>query len=139
TWQHQDYPVSHKDLDARHRWLTDPARTAALAAALSDPEWPGDPQIAGWWVWGQCCWIGSGWCEKEISTDAGNAGRGVQSQIPHAGNAGRGVQSKIPHASDAGRGVQSQIPHASDAGRGVHDWFLTLSRRLERCRVYHCD
>ncbi len=124
TWLAQDYPVSHKDLDARHRWLTDPERTKLLSDSLSDPEWPGDARIAGWWVWGQCCWIGSGWCEKELS---------------HAGNAGRGVQSQIPHASDAGRGVQSKIPHASDAGMGVQDWFRTLSRRLERCRIYHCD
>lgn len=21
-----------------------------------------DPKIAGWWVWGMCCWIGAGWC-----------------------------------------------------------------------------
>jgi DNA adenine methylase len=111
TYQWQDYPVSHVDLDARHHWLTDPERTRALQVKLSDPEWPGDAQIAGWWVWGQCCWIGSGWCEK--------------SQIPHAGNAGRGVQSKIPHAGNA--------------GRGVRDWFFFLSQRLERCRVVHAD
>ena len=59
----QDYPVSHIDLAARHRWLTEPARVAALREKLADPEWPGDPQIAGWWLWGQCCWIGSGWCD----------------------------------------------------------------------------
>jgi site-specific DNA-adenine methylase len=120
----QDYPVSHIDLDARHRWLTDPKRTAELQAALSDADWPGDAKVAGWWVWGQCCWIGSGWCD---------------SQIPHASDAGRGVQSKIPHASDAGRGVQSKIPHASDAGRGVLDWLRVLSCRLERVRVNHGD
>jgi hypothetical protein len=123
-----DYPVSHIDLGARHRWLTDPDRTRALAGALQDPEWPGDAQIAGWWVWGQCCWIGSGWCDWFRAgkiPHASDAGRGVQAagQIPHASDAGRGVQAagKIPHASDAGRGVQAagQIPHASDAGMGV--------------------
>lgn len=112
TYEWQDYPVSHVDLDARHRWLTDGARTAALRASLADPEWPGDAQIAGWWVWGQCCWIGSGWCEKE---------------------------SKIPHVSDAGMGVQSQIPHVSSAGRGVRDWFQHLAARLERVRIIHGD
>ena len=99
-----DYPVSHVDLDARHVWLTNPERVAELRRKLADPEWPGDPRIAGWWVWGQCCWIGSGWCEKEVII---NAGMGVQSQVPHIGNAGRGVQSKVPHISDAGMGVQS--------------------------------
>jgi hypothetical protein len=126
TYQWQDYPVSHVDLDARHRWLTDPTRTRALMQNLSDAEWLGDPQIAGWWVWGQCCWIGSGWCERE-------------SKIPHVSNAGRGVQSKIPHVSDAGRGVQSKIPHVGNAGRGVEDWFLNLASRLERVRVIHGD
>jgi hypothetical protein len=123
TYRWTDYPVSHVDLDARHRWLTHPDLTEKLKQNLQDPEWPGSAQMAGWWVWGQCCWIGSGWCEKP--------------QIPHAGNAGRGVQSQIPHASDAGMGVQSKIPHASDAGRGVRDWFLHLAQRLERCRVVH--
>ena len=63
VWEAQDYPVSHIDLFARHRWLTDPERVASLRESLIDAEWPGDPQIAGWWLWGQCCWIGSGWCD----------------------------------------------------------------------------
>ena len=88
TYEWQDYPVSHVDLDARHRWLCDPARTAEARAKLADPDWPGDPKIAGWWVWGICAWIGDGWCEKDDLSDAG-----------------QGVQSKIPHLSDAGQGV----------------------------------
>ncbi len=126
VYQWQDYPVSHIDLAGRHRWLTEPARTRELQDKLSDAEWPGDAKIGGWWVWGQCCWIGSGWCESK-------------SKIPHASNAGRGVQSQIPHASNAGMGVQSQIPHASDAGRGVLEWFRSLSNRLERVRINHGD
>ena len=54
-----DYPVSHIDLGARHRWLME---HRADLAALHDADWPGDAKIAGWWLWGQCCWIGSGWC-----------------------------------------------------------------------------
>jgi hypothetical protein len=158
-----DYPVSHVDLDARHRWLTDPARTADLRARLADPEWPGDARIAGWWVWGQCAWIGSGWCEREVSDagvgvqsqiphvgnagqgvqskipHVGDAGKGVQSQIPHVGDAGKGVQSQIPHVGDAGKGVQSQIPHVSDAGKGLVEWFRYLSGRLARVRIIHGD
>ena len=88
TYEWQDYPVSHVDLDARHRWLTDPNRTANLLERLRDPEWKGDAQIAGWWVWGQCCWIGSGWCEKEFQSDRDNS-----------------MLGKVPHVSDAGRGV----------------------------------
>jgi hypothetical protein len=104
-----DYPVSHVDLDARHRWLTDPTRTAHLIASLADPEWIGDAQMAGWWVWGQCCWIGSGWCDT----------------------------SQIPHVSDAGRGVQSKIPHVGNAG--LAQWVSTLAARLAKVRIIHGD
>jgi len=154
VYEWQDYPVSHVDLDARHRWLTQPERCAKLREQLADAEWAGDAQIAGWWVWGQCCWIGSGWCEKESQVPhATSAGQGVQSKVPHAGNAGRGVQSQVPHASDAGMGVQSQVPHAGNAGRGVQSkvspasdagmgvkyWFSYLAQRLERVRINHGD
>ena len=142
-----NYPVSHIDLDARHRWLCAPERVAALDVSLADPEWPGDARIAGWWVWGQCAWIGSGWCERE-------------SKIPHVTDAGRGVQSQVPHVTDAGRGVQSQVPHVTDAGDSpppvrasspksrtsptpggafIAEWFARLSARLERVRVFHGD
>jgi DNA adenine methylase len=155
--QWADYPVSHIDLGARHGWLM--AQRNRLGEGLHDPDWPGDPKVAGWWLWGQCCWIGSGWCDwfgGQIP-HAGNAGRGVQAigKIPHASNAGRGVQAigKIPHASDAGRGVQAigQIPHAGNAGRGdpvtlltscgrtSWTWLHRLAHRLERVRVVHGD
>jgi DNA adenine methylase len=161
-----DYPVSHIDLGARHVWLMD--QRPAIGDALHDPDWPGDAKVAGWWLWGQCCWIGSGWCDwagparrqrREGRTgdwegdDATSAGMGVQAigQVPHAGNAGRGVQAigKVPHASDAGRGVQAigKVPHASDAGRDLLTsagrtalrWLRDLADRLERVRVVHGD
>jgi DNA adenine methylase len=148
-----DYPVSHIDLGARHVWLM--AQRDAIGAGLRDPDWPGDAKVAGWWLWGQCCWIGSGWCEWFGKIPhAGNAGRGVQAigQIPHAGNAGRGVQAigQIPHASNAGLGVQAigKIPHASDAGRGelmtscgrtAMIWLRKIADRLERVRIVHGD
>lgn len=141
----QDYPVSHIDLYARHRWLTEPARVAELRAQLIDANWPGDAKIAGWWLWGQCCWIGSGWCDPDRGQRGeGSAGDDGCGQIPHASNAGRGTQStslgKIPHASDAGHG---QIPFVSSQGMGtqgmVAEWMRTLASRLERVRVIHGD
>ena len=150
-----DYPVSHIDLGARHGWLM--AQRDRIGSAMQDPDWPGDAKVAGWWLWGQCCWIGSGWCDwfGQIP-HASDAGRGVQAigQIPHAGNAGMGVQAigQIPHAGDAGRGVQAigKIPHAGDAGRGADAlltscgrtawaWLHRIADRLERVRVVHGD
>jgi len=149
-----DYPVSHIDLGARHVWLME--QRERVGAGLQDPDWPGDAKVAGWWLWGQCCWIGSGWCEWDGQVPhATSAGMGVQAigQVPHASDAGMGVQAigQVPHASDAGRGVQAigKIPHASDAGRGdvpllwtssgrvAWTWLHKLAERLERVRVVH--
>jgi hypothetical protein len=132
--QWADYPVSHIDLGARHQWLM--ARRGYIGEALSDPDWPGDAKVAGWWLWGQCCWIGSGWCDWF-------------GQVPHASDAGMGIQAlgKVPHASDAGMGIQAigQVPHASDAGMGLWTscgktafrWLCRLAARLERVRIVH--
>ena len=150
-----DYPVSHVDLGARHGWLM--AQRDRIGAALQDPDWPGDAKVAGWWLWGQCCWIGSGWCDWDRQVPrASDAGRGIQAvgQVPHASDAGRGIQAvgKVPHASGAGMGIQAvgKVPHASDAGRGADAlltssgrvawrWLHRLADRLERVRVVHGD
>lgn len=159
-----DYPVSHIDQGARHRWLME--QRDRLGAELQDAEWPGDARVAGWWLWGQCSWIGSGWCEWSGKIPhVGNAGRGVQAagQIPHVTDAGRGVQAagRIPHVSNAGMGVQAagKIPFLSSGGMGIQspgagpattiEGLLTsggraawvalhaLSERLERVRLIH--
>ena len=150
-----DYPVSHIDLGARHGWLME--QRERIGAAMQDPDWPGDAKVAGWWLWGQCAWIGSGWCSWEKVGQvphASNAGRGIQAigQVPHAGNAGMGIQAvgQVPHASSAGMGIQAvgQVPHASDAGRGrlltscgrtAWVWLHKLADRLERVRIVHGD
>ncbi len=53
------------DLDcmihARHRWLVD--QTEFRTKMRTDPHYF-DAKIAGWWVWGLCAWIGTGWCAK---------------------------------------------------------------------------
>jgi hypothetical protein len=139
-----DYPVSHIDMGARHRWLM--TQRDRLGAELQDPHWPGDAEIAGWWLWGQCSWIGSGWCEWSKSGEDCSAispGQGIQAagQIPHAGNPGRGIQAagKIPHASDAGRGEQMRAQFLTSAGHAAWVWLHKLAARLERVRVVHGD
>lgn len=58
--RHADWPVNENDLHARHAWLL--ARKPSLQPRLEgDPEFY-DAKIAGWWVWGVSCWIGSGFC-----------------------------------------------------------------------------
>jgi hypothetical protein len=137
--QHADYPVSHVDLGARHVWLM--AQRERIGKELQDPNWPGDAKVAGWWLWGQCCWIGSGWCDWS-----------ALGQVPHAGNAGKGIQAlgQVPHAGNAGMGIQAlgQVPHAGSAGMGelltssgqaAWVWLHKIARRLERVRIVHGD
>ena len=112
---HADWPTNEADLFARHSWLVR-QRAHLLDRLHADPEWY-DAKVAGWWCWGACNWIGSGWCsgtgpwvhDGERIVDA--------RQLPHL-SAGQGVNRKLPHLS-AGQGVNRKLPHLGDAGRGA--------------------
>jgi hypothetical protein len=57
-----DGPVNETDLHARHRWLVLSDDAEAFRQRMrTDPDYY-DPKVAGYWCWGLCCWIGSGWC-----------------------------------------------------------------------------
>lgn len=116
-----DYPVSHIDLGARRIWLMQ--QRDRIGAELHDVDWPGDAKVAGWWLWGQCAWIGSGWCEWT-------------GKIPHVSDAGRGIQAagKIPHVSNAGRGDLW-----TSSGAVAWGWLHRLAARLDRVRLIHGD
>lgn len=116
-----DNPVNENDLHARHVWLL--KRRDELRPRLEgDPEWC-DAQVAGWWVWGMSCWIGSGFC-------SGNGPWWVdeEGQLVHLGNNGQGVNRKLVHLGDNGRGGSRLFP-----------WFSALSARLNRVRVCSGD
>lgn len=119
-----DYPVSHVDLGARHAWLM--SQQERIGEELQDANWPGDPKVAGWWLWGINAWIGSGWCDwgKEYKK---------RNQIPHVSDPGRGVQAlgKIPHLSDP--------QYLTTSGETAHVWLLNLSKKLNRARLIHGD
>ena len=95
-----DYPVIERDLEARHYWLITEGR-ARVEALRGDPE-GFDAQVAGWWCWGLCCWIGSGWCSGE-GPWVWNGSEWINRKLPHLGDAGRGINRKLPHLGDAGR------------------------------------
>jgi len=128
-----DYPVSELDLHARGDWLFYREEAADFVERLrADPEFCCF-KSAGWWLWGACSWIGTGWGPRQLPhvgnagmgvnrklPHVGNAGRGVNRQLPHVGNAGMGVNRKLPHVGNAGMGVNRQLPHVGNAGRGVN-------------------
>ena len=121
------WPVSEADLHARHLALLRWRSERQLEHLMGDPLWH-DPVMAGWWMWGQSCWIGSGWCSGDGAWTVGDDGRilkrgarangsaGVGRQIPHISDGGRGTN----HANTREEGVGRQIPHISDDGRGTN-------------------
>ncbi len=135
--RHVDWPTNEADLIARHSWLVRHA-PGLLQRLEADPDYY-DAKAAGWWCWGACNWIGSGWCsgtgpwvhDGEKIVDA--------RKLPHLGDAGRGVNRKLPHLGNAGRGVNRKLPHLGDAGRGrthyIYEWFGALMDRTRGVRV----
>lgn len=122
TAHHADWPVNENDLNARHIWLVNNSHD--LVSRLEGNPMFCDPKIAGWWVWGLCCWIGSGWCSGDgpwRSVD----GVMMKSDI---GDTGRGINRKRPHLSDAGQGVNRQRID-------IQQCFAELSERLSSVRV----
>ena len=145
--QWADSTVNESDLTARHIWLVE--RREMLRAKLAgDAEWF-DAKVAGWWVWGICCWIGSEFCsgkgpwwidEDRQLVHLGNAGRGVNRKLVHLGDAGRGVNRQLVHLGSAGQGVKRQLVHLGDGrGAALQEWFGALASRMRRVRVASGD
>ena len=126
-----DWPCNEVDLFSRHSWLV--RHAAGLTERLhADPDYY-DAKIAGWWCWGACNWIGSGWCsgtgpwvhdgEKIVK---GNAWQGIKRQLPHL-SAGQGINRKLPHLGNAGKGHPRT--------EYIRAWFAKLQDRLRDVRV----
>jgi hypothetical protein len=109
---HADWPVNEADLHARHLWLVNEGRKH-VERLRTEPEYY-DVKIAGWWVWGICQWIGSGWCHHP-----------EWQQLPHLGNPGMGVHRP-----------SQKLPHLGDPGRvDLREYLWSLSDRLRKVRV----
>jgi hypothetical protein len=117
---HADNPVNEADQHARHLWLV--SQEHFRESMKVDPNFY-DTKIAGWWVWGQCIWIGSGWCSTASYDRNKNTRPALGSrsgiELPHLGDAGKGVNRQLPHLGDAGTGVHRKLPHLGNAGKGV--------------------
>jgi len=159
--------VCEADIMARHfaclAWAADPDNLSRLEA---DPRHY-DAEIGGWWLYGICGWIGSGWCSGEgpwVVTGDGRVTRqpksgGVGRQLPHLANDGKGVN----HAGTRAPGVGRQLPHLGSDGQGVNHagtrapgvwgeddfhpmtmpelraWFRFLAARLRHVRIVNGD
>ena len=148
-----DWPVNENDLHARHAWLVG-QRDSLQARLEGDPTWF-DAKIAGWWCWGICCWIGSGWCsgkgpwqvvdgaliDSRKLVHLGDAGQGVNRKLVHLGNAGQDEERGPGCEPQAGGGISRKRPLITNDSVGVanksdiYSWFAALSARLARVRV----
>jgi len=125
--RHADWPVNESDLHARHGWLL---KQEEWRRRMRDPDEPDffDARVAGWWVWGCCLWIGSGWCDERLMR--------AQVRDPHLSKGPTGVHAKRmsrpsqkkPHLQPGSRGPHAnrvlgpseQIPHLSTSGVETH-------------------
>lgn len=105
--EHADWPVNEADMHARHRWLVDQLPTLREKMHV-DPSFY-DAQIAGWWVWGICMWIGGGWCAEPNNH-----------KHPKLDGIGKGVHSDKGHRRGRDRVGEADRPDLAGAGRGVH-------------------
>lgn len=130
------WPVSETDLFSRHmalvRWGTDPEIKNRFQA---DPFYF-DAQMAGWWVWGLSCWIGSGWCTGDGPWHVNSEGQVVKQAA--RGVREPGVWSNLPHLGNDGRGVyRPQLREVSDEMTmpKLREWFRFLADRLRHVRI----
>jgi len=126
-----DWPVNEADLFARHLWLVNTGRER-LTAMDSDPDWY-DVQVAGWWVWGICAWIGSGWCSGTGPHTLDTVG-----QLPHLGDAGRGVnRHDTTEAFTAGGSgaTSNQWTNPLHDLPATYGYLTALAERLRNVRV----
>lgn len=125
---YSDWPVNESDLHARHGWLL---KQEEWRRKMRDPDLPDffDAKVAGWWVWGCCLWIGSGWCDERLMR--AQVRDPHLSKIPHLSTSGMdphaapAPSAKIPFLGHGGRRVHrpapsEQIPFLGHAGRGEH-------------------
>ena len=130
------WPVCEADLHARHLALLAWRAAGNVERLMADPDFY-DARMAGWWAWGQSCWIGAGWCSGSGPWTVGADGRIAKR------TKGEGVRRKRPHISDDGRGVARpqareegvarQRPHISNDGQGVNH----ANAREEGVGAYH--
>ena len=127
---HADWPCNEVDLFARHSWLV--RQTSTLTEKLhGDPDYY-DAKAAGWWCWGACNWIGSGWCGGDGPWVHDGTKIVDSRQLPHLGDAGQGINRKLPHLS-AGRGINRACE--TDRKAFILEWMQKLHMRLRDVRV----
>lgn len=143
-----DQPVNELNMHAMHIWLM--TRQKQIERLREDMDWY-DAKMAGLWVYGQCAWIGHGWCPgpdyglHKTRTHLTSAGQGLHRKRPHLHHYGNGLHRKRPMvaADREGHGLYRQKPciqgHSPTSGLNgtstIQDWLQRLATRLRYVRV----
>jgi len=155
-------PVSEIDYHARLAWLQSRRGDWIPSWLEGDPE-NYDAKAAAWWLYVVACGIGDpfgkgpwvlhdGRLVDSRKLDVDPTAPGVIRNMPHLHNdrgiLTHGINREIPHLSSAGQGIASQglggVPrgmvhlhndHGYLTSDNLTNYFLRLSRRLERVRI----
>jgi len=117
--EYADWPVLEADLHARHKWLMRSEFAKDWREKMATDPDHFDAKIAGWWCWGLCCWIGSGWCSNAEETPRPQVGAGIASSSGFI-TAGPKNRPQLTDAFDIGRGVNGgagELSRASDVAK----------------------
>lgn len=110
-----DWPVNHCDLNARRRVLNEKADL--LRTALThNPDWC-HPKFAGYWIYCQSSWIGSGMTSPNAILHISRVERGA------------GSLGQIPFLAGKKKGV------CAETAERTIEWLRNLRDRLRRVRV----
>jgi len=131
--EYVDWPVNEIDVTARHLWLVQ--NPPDIERLMGDPDYY-DAKIAGWWIWGLCCWIGGGWC----------SGRGPWTSVDgRLVKLGKGIVRRrcvitedrgVLRRSIHGGGLEGQCQRSQENLR----WYMhQLSDRLRLVKIYCGD
>ena len=110
-------PVTEIDYHARLAWLQECRSTELVAWLEGDPE-AHDAKAAGWWLYVLACGIGDPFGPGPWRVVDGK----LRDTRKVDGNAGQGVNRELPHLGDAGKGALTA-------------YMRRLSERLARVRI----
>lgn len=156
TAEYADYPVSELDIEARHHYCCKAyAQTDFINKMRTDIEYC-DPQLAGYWIYGQCSWIGSGWCSdkqinkykdgdpdivERINNNLAIDNREDFGRLPHLGNKGTGINrvnredfGRLPHLGTKGTGI-NRISGGNRQIDYIYNLFAQYCKRLRKVRI----
>ncbi len=133
--EYADGSVLEADLHARHKWLVRSEYAEGWRKKMVEDPHHYDAKVAGWWVWGACCWIGGAWCHdgfvdrnQRPGMNADGLGNGV-----HRATQGR------PQLTDAVTRVNQETQAARASANGFIDTNLSGASTCDARRTWLVD